>query len=84
MADAPRRKRKFTGEQVKAARKLLNWSQMSLAAAAGVNVQAIVALEINRPGLPETAIASIENALESAGVEFAESGEPGVKLKGEA
>jgi DNA-binding XRE family transcriptional regulator len=64
-----------TADQVKAARTLLNWSQMSLANAAGVNVQAVVAFEIHRLEVPETAVASIKAALEQAGVEFPE-GEP--------
>jgi transcriptional regulator with XRE-family HTH domain len=51
-----------------AARQLLNWSQMSLGASAGVNIRAVIALENSRREVPETAIGRINTALETDGV----------------
>jgi transcriptional regulator with XRE-family HTH domain len=75
---------KVSIRQVKAARSLLAWSQEELANASGVSVPTIKRLEADDGelgGKPETA-EKIVAALEAAGVEFTNSGQPGVKLRG--
>ena len=72
-----------TTGQVKAARALLGWSQGDLADASGVSHPSIKRLEADTGdlgGYAETQ-AKIVAALEAAGVEFTNGGEPGVKLK---
>lgn len=72
----------ITTRQVKAARALLGWSQADLAACCGVSEPTIARLEAvegdlgGRKGTAE----KIRNAIESAGVEFTNGDEPGVKL----
>jgi DNA-binding XRE family transcriptional regulator len=71
----------ITGFQLKAARRLLAWSQDDLAGACGVEVLTIVNFETGKL-TPDRAInAEIKLTLESAGIAFA-TGEPGAKLKG--
>jgi transcriptional regulator with XRE-family HTH domain len=71
----------ITGGQIRAARKLLSWSQEALAGHAGVSDAAIGSFE-RGPWVPSDRIVRrIREALESAGVEFANGGEPPVKLK---
>jgi transcriptional regulator with XRE-family HTH domain len=69
--------------QVKAARALLAWSQADLAARSGVSAPTIARLEADdgaslggREGTAQRIIA----ALESAGVEFTNGGQPGVRM----
>jgi predicted transcriptional regulator len=69
--------------QIKAARALLGWSQEDLAQRAGVSYPTIARLESSDGelgGRPDT-VAKIVGALEAAGAEFTNGGEPGVKLK---
>jgi transcriptional regulator with XRE-family HTH domain len=70
----------ITGEQVKAARKLLGWSQMTLALEAGVEQSTITKFERGKPRAEGRTVSAIQRALESAGVEFIDD-EPGVRLK---
>jgi transcriptional regulator with XRE-family HTH domain len=71
----------ITGEQVKAARGLLSWSQLALALEANVDQSTVWKFEAGK-SRPSALIAStIRRALEAAGVEFTNGGEPGVKLK---
>ncbi len=51
-----------------------------LAAAAGVSLQTVTRLEAGETLRPAT-LAAIRAALEAAGVEFTNGGEPGVKLR---
>lgn len=69
--------------QVRMARAALNWSLADLSKAAGVHRNTISNFETGRYGGSEDALAAIERALESAGVEFiAENGGgAGVRLK---
>jgi DNA-binding XRE family transcriptional regulator len=70
----------FTGEQCRAARRLLGWSLAEHAHVAGVGLQAIGAFERGETiPRPET-LAAIVGALEAAGVEFTTEA-PGVRLR---
>jgi transcriptional regulator with XRE-family HTH domain len=72
----------ITGEQVKAARKLLNWSREVLAGHSGLSEVVIGKAERGRR-VSDWVLRVIREALEAAGVEFID-GEPGVKLKAKA
>jgi len=71
-----------TPEQVKAARKLLGWTRVRLAARANTGEAAIRIYEDGGRIAPTLYLAAIRAALESAGVIFVEeNGEgPGVRL----
>ena len=63
------------------ARAALNWSLEALAKAAGVHRNTISNFETEKyAGDPEK-LAAIQRALEAAGIEFTNGGEPGVKLR---
>jgi transcriptional regulator with XRE-family HTH domain len=72
----------ITGEQAKAARKLLGWSQMALALEANVSQGTVANFETGKGQLSVPSVSTIQRALEAAGVEFPD-GEPGVKLRKE-
>jgi transcriptional regulator with XRE-family HTH domain len=74
----------ITGEQVRAARKLLGWSQVRLAGQSGVQSSAMSKFEMGVRQLVEPKVASIRQALEAAGVEFTNDGQPGVRMRGDA
>jgi transcriptional regulator with XRE-family HTH domain len=74
----------ITGEQVKAARKLLKWSQEALAFEAGITQATVTNFETGKHRLAALSLTTIQRALEAAGVEFTNGGEPGVKLKAKA
>jgi transcriptional regulator with XRE-family HTH domain len=61
----------ITGEQVKAARKLLGWSQMTLALDAGINQATVMKFERGGSRAEGRTISAIQRALEAGGVEFA-------------
>lgn len=72
-----------TGNQLKAARALAGMDQNALALAAGVNVNTIGAME--RRGADTITsgldvVRRVMTALEAAGVEFLNHGQPGVRL----
>jgi transcriptional regulator with XRE-family HTH domain len=69
--------------QIKAARALLGWSQADLAEASGVSHPTVKRLEAQDGELGGRAATGerLLKALESVGIEFTNSGEPGVKLK---
>ena len=71
----------ITGEQVKAARKLLGWSLEVLANKVRMSEIDIARFEGGKLGMSSTVTALIRKALETAGVEFTDRGEPGVKLR---
>jgi predicted transcriptional regulator len=76
---------KVSIRQIKAARALLDWSQEELAVAANVSIPTIKRLEAHDGllgGRSETGN-KIQNALQSAGVEFIDEngGGPGVRLR---
>ena len=71
----------ITADQVKAARKLLEWSQVRLAGRSNVPESVISGIENGVLPKPLTRLAAIQETLESAGVEFTSGGESGVNLK---
>jgi predicted transcriptional regulator len=73
-----------TGNQLKAARALVDVDQQTLAAEAGVNVNTIRAMEATGANTLTSGLATIrrvQQALEQRGVEFLNHGHPGVRLK---
>jgi transcriptional regulator with XRE-family HTH domain len=74
----------ITGEQVKAARKLLGWAQMTLGLEAGTHQQTVLKFERGEGRAEGRTISAFQRALESGGVEFTNGGEPGVRLKNAA
>jgi transcriptional regulator with XRE-family HTH domain len=71
----------ITAAHFKAARQLLGWSQSRLAGEVGVSENAVAYIERGlRPAASQVA-SQIQSALEAAGVEFTNGGEPGVKLR---
>jgi transcriptional regulator with XRE-family HTH domain len=71
----------ITGEQIKAARKLLGWSLARLASIAAVSDETIRKLESGRHRPAGDVIASIRHALESAGVIFIEENGDGTGVR---
>jgi transcriptional regulator with XRE-family HTH domain len=71
----------ITGEQIRAARKLLGWSRDRLAPRAGLPINRLGNYELGRRILPLDEVEALKGALEAAGVEFTNGDEPGVKLK---
>jgi transcriptional regulator with XRE-family HTH domain len=70
----------MTPAQCRAARALLDWSQQQLAVAAKIGNATIRNFE-GRKSTPQNATLDVlQRALESAGVEFTNGDEPGVKL----
>ena len=74
---------KVSIRQVKAARALLGWSQKDLAGASGISEPTIKRLEAGQGDLGgrEATVLAIRAALESAGVEFTNGDQPGVRLR---
>jgi transcriptional regulator with XRE-family HTH domain len=72
----------ITAVQLKAARRLLGWSQSELAGQIGVSKTTISYMENDYPRRSIASRIAIRAALEDAGVEFTNGGEAGVKLRG--
>lgn len=74
-----------TGNQIKAARALADISQIELSKSANVNVNTIRNME-GRGGKILTSgldtVSKVQIALEAAGIEFLNHGQPGVRLVG--
>jgi hypothetical protein len=72
-----------TSEQVRAAGALIRWEQRDLAEASKVSLPSIKRLETTPGPLAAQArtIEAIRTALESAGVEFTNGDQPGVRLR---
>ena len=64
----------FTLESCQNARHLLNWAQMTLARAAGVEVRVVIDFERGRGQARSETIDLIKGALKAAGVEFTKEG----------
>jgi transcriptional regulator with XRE-family HTH domain len=71
----------LTPEQSRAARGLLDWSQTDLGVRANLSESTIRDFEKGRRVPTTNNLATIQRALEAAGVEFRNGGEPGVKLR---
>jgi transcriptional regulator with XRE-family HTH domain len=69
----------ITGEQVKAARKLLGWSQMRLSRKSGFGDSTIAKFERGEMPLSVLSVSTIKRTLEDAGVDFGEGAEPTLK-----
>ncbi|MCJ2049373.1 multiprotein-bridging factor 1 family protein [Methylobacterium sp. J-070] len=65
----------------RAARGLIDWSQSDLAAASGVSLSTVRDFETSKRTPIANNLAALQRALEAAGVEFTNGGEPGVKLR---
>ncbi|WFU02285.1 hypothetical protein QA648_00425 [Rhizobium sp. CB3171] len=73
-----------TGNQLRAARALVAMDQTTLAKAAGVNKNTIVAMEKRGAEVLTSGLDTIQavmRALEAEGVEFLNHGQPGVRLR---
>jgi transcriptional regulator with XRE-family HTH domain len=71
-----------TSAQIRAARHLVSLSQADIAETTGLSLPTIKRAESDRDvSVSAEAIAAIRRALETAGVEFTNGDEPGVKLK---
>jgi hypothetical protein len=77
--------RKITSAQMRAARAMLRWTALELAAASKVGVATIRRVEVLDGEIPITLAneAAIRRAFETAGVEFIDEngGGPGVRLR---
>jgi transcriptional regulator with XRE-family HTH domain len=71
----------ITPDQAKDARRLLAWTQDQLAAEVRVSQATISDFERGRKQPPVLVLSTMQRALEAAGVEFTNGGEPGVKLR---
>ena len=67
--------------QCRAARGLLDWTQDELAARAAVSVVTIRNFEKGRSSPQRATLEVVRRALEAAGVELTNGGQPGVRLK---
>jgi predicted transcriptional regulator len=73
----------LTSELIRAARALLRWEQRHLADASSVSLPTVKRLEA-RPGIlaaHHSTVAALKRALESAGVEFTNGDQPGVRFR---
>jgi DNA-binding XRE family transcriptional regulator len=71
----------ITAAHYKAARQLLGWSQSRLAGEAGISKTTVATVESGERKVPALTVSTIRHALEAAGVEFTNGGEPWVKLR---
>jgi transcriptional regulator with XRE-family HTH domain len=67
--------------QWRAARALIGWSQSDLAKKTGASVLSIKRMEAGAHNVSDGMRKRAQEALEAAGVEFTNGGEPGVKLR---
>jgi transcriptional regulator with XRE-family HTH domain len=70
----------FTAGQCRAARGLVGWSQQELARQAGVGIVTVHQLETGVSQPRRATLEVIRRALETAGVEFTNGDQPGVRL----
>ncbi len=60
---------------------MLDWTQAQLAERAGLSTTGIINIERGTSQPKAATISAIQRALEAAGIEFTNCGEPGVRLK---
>jgi len=70
----------FSPAQCRAARALIDMSQVQLAEAAGVSSRTILDFEAGKRQPIKATLAAIQRALETAGVEFTNGEQQGVKF----
>ena len=70
----------ITGKHIAAARALLGISQTQLAEATGVAAHTILRFETNQSEPRSATVEVLRRYLETRGIEFANSGAPGVRL----
>src|SRR5262245_53621433 len=70
----------ITASQCRAARGLLNWTQQRLADAAHIGVATVRLFESETLGTRQSTLVLLKQAFESAGVEFTNGNQPGVRL----
>ena len=73
----------ITAAQIREARELLQWTPWYLAQVARVRLSVIQKAEASEgdPAITSAHREAIQRALEEAGIEFTNGGEPGVKLR---
>ncbi len=71
----------MTPAQARAARALIDMNQTKLAEVAGLGLSTVVDFERDRRVVSPEAVTAIQHALEAAGVEFTNGGQPGVRMK---
>lgn len=71
----------ITSAQCRAGRALVNLTQRQLADAAGLSVSTLADFERSLRPVSAHLTTAIRRALETAGVEFTNGGEPGVRLR---
>ncbi len=71
----------MTPAQCRAARGLLDCTQVKLAEAAGIGTSIVTSFERSGRAVAAGAVHTMQRALEAAGVEFLDSEEPGVQLR---
>jgi ribosome-binding protein aMBF1 (putative translation factor) len=73
----------ITGAQIRAGRELLGWTRFQLGQRASLHEAIVARAESATGAVPITPFQHVllRNALETAGVEFTNGDEPGVKLK---
>jgi transcriptional regulator with XRE-family HTH domain len=71
----------ITPRTCRAARSLLDWKQSDLAEKAGVSVATIKLFERGKTSPNPATITVLQQAFETAGVEFLNAEEPGVRLR---
>jgi transcriptional regulator with XRE-family HTH domain len=71
----------LTPAQCRAARGLLSWNQQQLADAAGIGVATVRLFEAGKGEQRRSTLKLITQALEAAGVELINGGQPGVRLR---
>ncbi len=72
----------ITGSQCRGARAMLGMTRAHLAEACGVSARAIADFEADKRQPIKATLAAIQRALEAAGIEFMNGGQPGVRLAG--
>lgn len=71
----------ITPAQIRAARAMLDWTQGDLAERAGISKTGLNNIERGSSDPKASTLTAIRGALEGAGIEFTNGGEPGVKMK---
>jgi hypothetical protein len=70
----------ITASQCRAARGLLNWTQQRLADVAHIGVATVRLFESEAKGTRQSTLVLLKQAFESAGVEFTNGDQPGVRV----